>query len=73
MTEKERLISIYVDDLNEQISNLKEQGYKKGEIYDEIKSIYAVIVASISRRHPDMTLQEIEPITKVYMDLQKDY
>lgn len=73
MSDKERLINIYVNDLNNTISNLKQEGRKKGDIFDEIKSIYAVIVASISNRHPDMTLQEIEPITKIYTDLQKEY
>ncbi len=73
MTEKERLINNYVEDLTDRISNLKEEGRKQGEIYDEIKSIYAIIIASISNRHPDMTLKQIEPITKIYTDLQKDY
>ncbi len=73
MNEKERLIHVYVNDLTDRISNLKEEGHENGDIYDEVSRIYAVIISSLTRTDSDLTLKEIKPITKVFTDFEKEY
>lgn len=70
----EKEIKAYVRSLSQRIENLKEsEYYSDGHIYNQISSELGIIVSVFSKKHPDMTLKELEPIIKVFTDFQREY
>lgn len=68
-----KVVRTYASNLEHRINNLKRLEYSDNYIYESISSDLGVIVSILSEKNRDLTLNEMEPIIKVFTEFKKEY
>lgn len=73
MPKQDDLLEKYKKDLIKLIDNKKEIGESNAVIYQGLFEHYGIIVTVLTEKYPDMTLEQMKPVTQVVTNFQKEY